>query len=122
MLAGRYNIVCEQGATFRREFILQYPDEVDPTIYYNYDLSNYKARMQVRRTVDSAEPMLSIDTEELGGITIDEENGKIFVEITAEQTSEITTNGVYDIEIEDETGVVSRMVQGEFLLSPEVTR
>lgn len=122
MLAGRYNIVCEQGATFRREFTLQYPDELDPTIYYNYDLSNYKARMQVRRTVDSSDPMLSIDSEELGGIVIDGENGKLYVEITAEQTSDITTNGVYDIEIEDETGVVSRMVQGEFLLSPEVTR
>jgi hypothetical protein len=121
MLAGNYNMVCEQGTTYTRRFELQYPDETDPTIYYPWDLSGYTARMQVRRTIESSSAMITLTTEN-GGIDIDEENGAVTVQMTAAQTSSITNSGVYDIELINGSLDVSRLVQGEFILSYEVTR
>jgi hypothetical protein len=65
--------------------------------------------------------MITLTTEN-GGITIDEENGAVTVQMTASQTSSITNSGVYDIELIDASLNVSRLVQGEFILSYEVTR
>ena len=121
MLAGNYNIVCEQGTTFSRRFELQYPDTVDPTIYHSFNLTGYTARMQVRRTIESSSSMISLTTEN-DGIEIDGDNGGVTVRMTAEQTSSISSSGVYDIELIDNSGNVSRMLQGEFKLSLEVTR
>lgn len=121
MLAGNYNIVCEQGTTFSRRFELQYPDPVDPTIYHPFDLAGYTARMQVRRTVESSSSMIALTTEN-GGIEIDGDEGAVTVRMTATQTAAITSSGLYDIELIDNSGNVSRMVQGEFKLSLEVTR
>jgi hypothetical protein len=42
--------------------------------------------------------------------------------LTDEQTALITESGVYDIEIEFASGVVRRILEGAFILSPEVTR
>jgi hypothetical protein len=40
----------------------------------------------------------------------------------AEDTRAITTSGVYDIEIISPTNEVDRMLEGDFILSKEVTR
>jgi hypothetical protein len=121
MIAGVYNIYCEQGTTFGRVFEIQYPDSVDPEIFYPYDLNGHTARMQVRRTIESSTVMISLTTEN-GGISIDGDNGKVSVIITDTQTSALTSSGVYDLEIIDGGGNVSRVIQGDFILSPEVTR
>jgi hypothetical protein len=121
MLAGNYNMVCEQGTTYSRSFELQYPDETDPTIYHPWDLTGYTARMQVRRTVESSAAMITLTTEN-GGITIDDEDGIVTINMTASQTSSIANSGVYDIELIDSSLNVSRLVQGQFILSYEVTR
>jgi hypothetical protein len=39
-----------------------------------------------------------------------------------EVTSAITSSGVYDLEIIDDDGNVSRVIEGTFTLSQEVTR
>jgi hypothetical protein len=62
MIAGTYNILCEQGTTFGRVLDLQYPDPVDPEIYYPFDLENFTARMQVRRTTDSTSTLVELTT------------------------------------------------------------
>ena len=123
MLSGVYNITCEQGATFIRIIEIEYPDPVDPTTYLPFDLTGYSARMQVRRTIDSSTPMVSLNSSG-GGIEVQyggvENALRIFM--SDEQTSAITSDGVYDLEIESSGGVVSRVLRGTFLLSPEVTR
>lgn len=121
MIAGIYNILCEQGTTFGRVFELQYPDPVDPDIYHPYDLNGHTARMQVRRTIESSTAMITLTTEN-GCISIDGDNGKISVVMNDEQTSSLTSSGVYDLEIIDGSGAVSRVIQGDFVLSLEVTR
>lgn len=121
VIAGTYNILCEQGTTFVRVLELQTPNPLDSSIYEVYDLSGHTARMQIRRTIDSSSVMIELTTEN-GGIEIDGDEGKITILMSDTQTGSLTSSGVYDLEIEDNGGNVSRVVQGTFTLSQEVTR
>lgn len=121
MLAGTYNIYCEQGSTFSRFMTIEVPDEVDPEITTPYDLTGYTARMQVRRTVDNPDLMAELTTEN-GLIIINGAAGTIELMMPANMTASLSTNGVYDLEIISASGGVSRVVQGTFTLNPEVTR
>lgn len=127
MIAGVYNITCEQGSSFLRIIELEQPDlATDPTgqTYEDFDLSNYTARMQVRRTVESASAIVTLTTENLGleinptGDTIN----LIKMSMDASVTASINSSGVYDLEIIDATGFVSKVIKGAFTLIPEVTR
>ena len=136
MVAGRYNITCQQGSTFDMQMTLQYtnPDYpgscVDPDDcpeFLVWDLTGYTARMQVRKYIDSATAIATLNTENLSSFRItlgnpDPEDGTISLFMRAEDTRAITTSGVYDIEIISPTNEVDRILQGEFILSPEVTR
>jgi hypothetical protein len=126
MLAGNYNMTCQQGSTFIRLIEIEQPDlEADPTgnIFEPFDLTGYGARMQVRRTIDSANFMLELSTEN-GALTINPStaNNQIYIDVSASVTASVDNSGVYDIEIISPGGVVSRVLQGLFNLSPEVTR
>jgi hypothetical protein len=122
MLAGIYNITCQQGSTFVRVIRIEYPDAVDPTIFHPFDLSGYSVRMQVRRTISSSTAMISLDTDDNGIEITSPEDGEITVTMTDAQTAELTSDGVYDIEIVSDSNFVTRILQGEFRLSLEVTR
>ena len=115
MIAGIYNITCEQGSTFSRTFTIQ---QADGTVY---DLTGFAARMQIRRDFDSATPMFVASTE-LGHITISSLFGEINVDISAAETAQITRDGVYDLEIYNNEGVVYKVVKGRFVLEREVTK
>ena len=131
MIAGVYNITIEQGSTFGRLISIEQPDlAADPTgqTFENFDLSGFTARMHIRRTIDSATPMISLTTEN-GRIAINPNisgsstrNNEISLSITAADTATITTSGVYDLEIISASGVVSKVVRGDVTLIPEVTR
>lgn len=121
MIAGTYNILCEQGTTFTRVLEIQTPDPLDPTVFDPYNLAGHTARMQVRRTMDSSTAMITLTTEN-GGIALDVDDGKITLSMTDEQTAALTSSGVYDLEIIDGSENVSRVIQGTFTLSLEVTR
>lgn len=121
MIAGNYNILCEQGTTFTRVIAIEQPTTEDPEVYEPYPLTDHTARMQVRRTVESSTVIISLTTEN-GRITIDEDDGIITLTISAADTALLTSSGVYDLEIIDDSGNVSRVVQGTFTLSQEVTR
>ena len=125
MIAGSYNITCEQGTSFSRIIALEQPrtpTEEDPSLYEVYSLVDHTARMQVRRTLESTgSPIISLTTEneriELDGI-----NGLITLSISAADSAALTSSGVYDLEIITSGGLVSRVIQGTFTLSLEVTR
>lgn len=124
MIAGTYNILCQQGSSFGRVIALEQPrtpTEENPAEYEIYSLLNHTARMQVRRTVDSATPLITLTTEN-GRIFISGNDGLINLIISAEDTAALTSSGVYDLEIISASGLVSRVIQGTFTLSPEVTR
>lgn len=111
-MAGRYNLTCEQGADFFKAIRLS--NSSGPI-----DLSNYSARMQVRTRINYEDAV--IELEEGSGITLDSE-GRITFTISAEDTTAISRDGVYDIELIDPAGLVHRLLQGRFLLNKEVTR
>ena len=77
--------------------------------------------MQVRRTIESATPLITLTTEN-GRISLNGASGLINLSISAADTAAITSSGVYDLEIISSNGLVSRVIQGTFTLSPEVTR
>lgn len=122
MLAGIYNITCQQGSTFVRVIRIEYPDAIDPTIFHPFDLTNYSARMQVRRTITSATEMISLDTDDNGIEITSPENGEITITMTSTQTATFASDGVYDLEIISPDIFVTRILQGEFRVSLEVTR
>lgn len=126
MRAGLYNITCEQGSTFYRLIQIEQPDlEADPTgqTFEPLSLVGFQARMQVRRTIDSSSVLVSLTTEN-GGLIVNPstEENEIAISISADVTASISTSGVYDLEIISPIGTVSRVLQGVFTLSPEVTR
>ena len=127
MLAGNYNMTCQQGSTFRRSIEIEQPDlAADPTgnTFIPFDLSGYSARMQVRRTIDSANFLLELSTQN-GALTINPSGtapNQIYINVSASVTASVNTSGVYDIEIVNPDGTITRVLQGVFNLSPEVTR
>lgn len=124
MVAGKYNILCQQGSTFDLLMILQYPDPDGPVGYeemLNWDLTGYKARMAVRKYVYSTTPYITLTTEN-DRIFLNEEPGGIRLNIRAEDTYSILTSGVYDLEIIAPNNEIDRVVEGAFTLSQEVTQ
>jgi len=136
MVAGKYNITCQQGSTFDLQLTLQYtnPDYPgnceDPEVcpeFLIWDLTGYTARMQVRKYIDSATPIATLTTENISTFRIilgnaDPDDGTINLFIRAEDTRAISTSGVYDIEIISPSNEVDRILEGDFILSKEVTR
>jgi len=131
VIAGVYNITIEQGSTFGRLISIEQPDlATDPTgqTFENFDLAGFTGRMQIRRTIDTTTPMISLTTEN-GRMTINpniagtpSRNNEISLLIRAADTATLTTSGVYDLEIVSVSGVVSKIIRGDVTLIPEVTR
>ena len=116
MTAVTYDIVIEQGATFT--FNLTWKDSLGAPI----NLSGYTARMQVRKSVKDTAKMLDL-TVANGAITLGGALGTIAIVASATLTSAMdSVKGVYDIEVESATGVVTRLAEGEVTIKLEVTR
>lgn len=116
MVAGVYDIICEQGASFVRTLV--WADENETPI----NLTGYTARMQVRPTVQSNTVLASLTTE-LGGIVLTPATGEIKLELSAAQTNALPAGrAVYDLELISGLGFVTRLVEGSFTVKPQVTR
>jgi hypothetical protein len=117
MVAGRYSLYCEQGATMFVPF--QWTDNDDDPI----DLTGYSIRMQVRRTHEDDE--IIVDLGANGFITIEDASGGVMrILIPSDSTRDLPLGKfVYDVELEEEyTGFVTRLLEGQFIITPEVTR
>jgi len=116
MLAGKYNIVCDQGSSFTRTLEIK---TAEGTVF---SLTGYTARMEVRRTLDASTTIVSLTTTN-GRISINGSTGVITLTLTAVETAALTQSGVYDLEIvKTATGEVFKVVRGEFKLEKEVTK
>jgi hypothetical protein len=114
-MAGRHDFTCDQGATFEREIILK--DSTSTII----DITGSTAEMDVRQRVDSTTTLIELSTAN-GRITIDGSNGKISLLISSSDTTDLITNGVYDLKLTYVSGTVERILEGEFTVDPQVTR
>ena len=116
MAAGYYDLYIEQGATFYQEVV--WKDSAGEVI----DLTDYTARMQIRKTKQATTPLISLTTEN-DRITIEAAEGKVILEIAATDTAEFSQFcGVYDLELISSTGFVTRLMEGAVTISREVTR
>ena len=114
--AGIYDIVADQGATFTRVITWKDSDGVP------IDLNGYSARMQLRSQIDSAGAAVFEFTTDNDRISLGGTAGTITLSAAATATQAIPADTyVYDLELV-ESGVVTRLVQGQFELRGEVTR
>ena len=90
--------------------------------YAPVNLTNYSAELQVRSLPSDPTSVLTLSTTN-GAITITALTGEITCHATATQTRNIDEGTYYyDIEITSSGGIVTRIAQGQILVSPEVTR
>ena len=111
MAAGTYNFILEQGATFNRILTLKENNSV-------MNLTNYTVASKMRSTHDSSTVAGTFTC------TISDATGG---EITMQMTNSTTANieegiYVYDVEITNSAGTVTRILEGQITVNPEVTR
>ena len=118
-IAGLYNITCQQGATFQRQ--VTWTDSARDA----YNLTGYTARMQVRSNVTSNTIIATLSTTagNTGTITLGGTTGTVDLLLYATNTAALTAGQyVYDLELVSGGGVVTRLLEGNFKVSAEVTR
>ena len=111
MAAGTYNFIVEQGATFTRQLTVKENNSV-------MDLTGYSVASKMRSTHDTSTVAGTFTC------TVSNASGGI---ITVAMTSSVTAaieEGiyVYDLEITSGAGIVTRLLQGQITVNPEVTR
>lgn len=113
-MASVYNFNLDQGSDI--EIPLIFKDSNQNPI----DLTEYTARMQVKAYFASTTPVDTLTTE----------NGRIDIkdnQVTLKFPHEVTENispktYVYDLEIISGESLVTRVLQGNFVINPRVTK
>ena len=115
MPAAKYKLKIEQGSTLRQPFIWKAGG-------VPVNLTGWTGRMQIRPDVASSTVYATLTTAN-GGIVIDGASGTFSLYMAAPQTAALSFDtAVYDIELIALNGDVIRIIQGEVVVSPEVTR
>jgi hypothetical protein len=109
-------MVCDQGSTFSLIFTIR-------TDGITWDLvGNYTARMQVRSFLNADTVLIELTTAN-SRISFSA-GGVVTLTLTAtETTGLIAGRHTYDLEfVQTSTGVVTRVLEGKFVVRGEVTR
>lgn len=109
-MALSYNIFIEQGTDF--QLTIEIADETGAAL----DLTNYLVYSQMRRSYDSPDAIdITVDVT-------DAVNGELTLFVPHSQT-EVMRPGhyVYDVEIVSIDNVISRVLEGQVVVSPGVT-
>ena len=114
-MAVQYNVEIDQGADWFLNVTYEQPAGTPVNI------TGYTSALQLRSLPTDTTAVLSLATG--SGITITGLTGLVAVHATAAQTRAID-EGVYyyDLEITSQSGIVTRLVQGQAYVSAEVTR
>lgn len=109
-MSGKYNIVAEQGATFNLNFRVE-------TDGVAWNLSDYTFAMQVRRSTSSNTTLLNITSATMTS------QGHVSVTVSAATMADVPAGRwVYDIELTSSGDEVTRILEGRFIVSPQVTQ
>jgi hypothetical protein len=112
-LSAKYNLVCDQATTFNFQF--QILNDNTP-----WDLTNYDVVMTVRPFVGASTTTV-VATNTNGRIAVDGPNGRITVTIDAVTTGNITASRYsYDLVV-DSGSVITRILEGKFVVTGAVT-
>ena len=113
---GTYDITIYQGTTFNQQFT--WKDQNNALV----NLTGYTARMMARAGIDSSTPFITLTTAN-GGISLGGAAGTITLLMSDASTSALVNGkGVYDLEVINGSGTVTRLLQGNIFISAEVTR
>jgi hypothetical protein len=113
---SKYRAACEQGSTFTKTLYLK--NKCQELM----DLTGFSASMNVRAKVADSETIFNLSSSGGNGIVIDAVNSTITVTIAAaDTTAAVIGKHVYDLEITKD-GLVTRLIEGTFEITPEVTR
>ena len=131
---GVYNLCINQGATYSVTFVWNTGTSCScsggcsgscscsSSTLTPVDLTGFTAQMQIRQTVQSATILYTASTS-LGQIVLGGTAGTIALTIPASDTAGFTwLRGVYDMNLTSSGGIVTRLIQGNVIVSPEVTR
>ena len=111
MAAGTYNFILEQGATFNRILTVKENNSA-------MNLTNYTVAAKMRSTHDSG-TVVGTFTCTISDATA----GEITMQMTNSTTAAIEEGiYVYDLEITNSAGTVTRLMEGNITVNPEVTR
>ena len=111
MSAGTYNFILEQGATFNRQLTVKDDGSV-------MNLTGYSVASKMRSTHDSSTVVGTFTC------TISNASGGIITVSMPSSTTAAIEEAiyVYDLEITSGAGIVTRLLQGQITVNPEVTR
>jgi hypothetical protein len=114
------NVVLKQGTTAELRYVLKDNNGVP------IDIPGWIVRMHIRQSHDATSVVIE-KTTAASTITVDGASGQINIPFAPANTSAIKFTGaelecVYDVEVEDLTGAVTRIAEGSFTISREVTR
>ena len=112
-MSAKYNLVCDQATTFNFQF--QILNDTTP-----WDLTNYAVVMTVRPFVGASTTTV-VATVDNGRVVVDGPNGRITVTIDAVTTGNISAGRyAYDLVV-DSGSVVTRILEGKFVVTGAVT-
>jgi hypothetical protein len=114
METGTYPLSARQGSTFNLSFTIATDGDL-------WDLTGYTASMQVRKSVQSSTAILSLTNS--SGITLGGAAGSVAVTVSATKMASLPAGTwVYDLELTAPNGTAYAILQGKFVIKPEVTR
>ena len=115
-MATNYNTTLDQGADWYINFTYQNSSGTP------INLTGYTAALQLRSEPSDATAALSLSSPS-SGIVITGATGLVAVHASAAQTGALIAGTYYyDLELTSGTGIVTRLVQGQVVVSPQVTR
>lgn len=113
-MSAKHNLVCEEGATFTFNFTIKTGNTL-------WNLTSYDATMTVRPFVGSTETTL-LATNDNGKIVLGGAAGTVAVTFNATTTAALTAGKyAYDLVLDSGT-VVTRLLEGKFVVTPSVTQ
>jgi hypothetical protein len=115
MALSTYDISAEQGSDYLAT--ITYKNSSGVLV----NLTGYTARMQVRRTLSSDDAYLRLTSA--GGLALGGAAGTIGITISAAAMETVPSGSyVYDLEIIDTNGKVTKILKGDFEVAGEATR
>jgi hypothetical protein len=112
-MSAKYNLVCNQGATFNLQFTVKTGDTA-------WNLTGYTATMTVKPFAGSTTTTV-LATNANGRIALGGAAGTVNVTLSAATTAAITS-GKYDYDfVLDSGSTVTRLLEGKFVVTAGVT-
>lgn len=109
-MAIKANLFVDQGATYATKLVVADPNGTP------VDLTGYTAAAQIRKHYTSSNAVSF-------SVSITPSTGSVVLNLSANSTANLVAGRyVYDVELTDGSGRISRIIEGIVTVSPNVTR